>query len=188
MTESPKKKKLQINVILALLKNLLKSTILRFGRGTIVLTEILMCLHGVNQLLSMLPNQLRFGQQGLYLRFKSLDIIELGISVAISFGVLSMMIHGIISYIKSTKSSKIKTPPGTYWLCYVDFFFSKKYVEATFKPLVGDWQEEYFEAFHQKRFWKARWINLRYSYAFFKAMGLTKIVEWVKKIASMAIT
>src|ERR1044072_760418 len=49
--------------------------------------------------------------------------------------------------------------PGTKLLTLVDFLFSPKTVERTFKPLIADWRYEYFEALNQGRKYKAHWIS-----------------------------
>lgn len=80
---------------------------------------------------------------------------------------------------------KMRGAPGTWWLQLVDFFFSPKTVEQTFKPIVADWRTEYTEALHQKRFLKARWINVRYTYHFIMAMGLSKLFSIIKSVKSV---
>lgn len=77
-------------------------------------------------------------------------------------------------------STVIGRAPGANYLLIVDFLFSPKTVEETFKPIVADWRTEYFEALNQRRKWKARWISVRYTYSFVASMGLTKIVSFIK--------
>lgn len=68
------------------------------------------------------------------------------------------------------------------------FLCAKKTQKDTFEPIVADWQEEYFEALFKKEIWKARWINIRYTYAFLSAMWqkspIGDLIEFVRKIAS----
>lgn len=68
------------------------------------------------------------------------------------------------------------------------FLFSLKTQKDTFEPIIADWQEEYFEALFKKEIWKARWINIRYTYAFIVAMWqkspIGDLIEFVRKIAS----
>ena len=80
--------------------------------------------------------------------------------------------------------SRIHNAPGSYLLALVDFLFSPKIIEQTFKPLVADWQHEYFEALKQNRKWKARWISVRYRCAFVWAMSLSKAFSLWKQIKS----
>jgi hypothetical protein len=80
------------------------------------------------------------------------------------------------------RRAEIRKLPGMGLLRFVDFFFSPKTVEQTFKPTVADWHLEYIEALSQKRSWKARWINVRYTYQFLKAMGLSKALEAIKEL------
>lgn len=75
-----------------------------------------------------------------------------------------------------------KTAPGSRWLQVVKFFFPPKTVELTFKPVVGDWREEYYGALQQKRFWKAHWINVRYNWIIIKTMGFDRLVTLLKTL------
>jgi hypothetical protein len=69
----------------------------------------------------------------------------------------------------------------------VKFLFGDKNQKEIFEPIVTDWQEEYFEALFKKEMWKARWINVRYTYAFIIAMWqkspIGDLIEFVSKIA-----
>jgi len=79
--------------------------------------------------------------------------------------------------------SNITKAPGTRLLGLVDFLFSPKTVEQTFKPIVADWRHEYFEAKKQERKWKARWISTRYRFSFIMAMGLSKVFSLFKQLS-----
>lgn len=67
------------------------------------------------------------------------------------------------------------------------FSYSVKTQKEVFDPIIADWQEEYFEALFKKEIWKARWINVRYTYAFIVAMWqkspIGDLIEFVRKIA-----
>lgn len=76
--------------------------------------------------------------------------------------------------------NRIDRAPGSNYLLIVDFLFSPKVVEETFKPIVTDWRTEYFEALQQKRVWKARWISVRYNYSFIASIGLCKAFSFIK--------
>lgn len=69
----------------------------------------------------------------------------------------------------------IHEPPGATLLSIVDFLYSPRTVEHTFKPLISDWRLEYYEAIKAKRKWKARWICVRNYFVFAKVMGLDKV-------------
>ena len=43
-------------------------------------------------------------------------------------------------------------------------------------------REEWFKAYGQKEFMKARWIKIRYLYAFIQAMGINAAASLVKNI------
>lgn len=68
-----------------------------------------------------------------------------------------------------------------------NFLFSTKTQKEVFEPIVTDWQEEYFDALFKKEIWKARWINVRYTYAFLIAMWqkspIGDLIEFISKIA-----
>jgi len=77
--------------------------------------------------------------------------------------------------------------PSTNLLKLSGFFFSAKTHNEVFKSIYADWQEEYFEALFRKEIWKARWINVRYTYAFLAAMWqkspIGDLIEFINKIA-----
>lgn len=83
---------------------------------------------------------------------------------------------------------QIHKPAGAKLLHLAEFLFSAKTYQETFLITFGDWQEEYFKALHKKEMWKARWINVRYTYAFIMAMWqkspIGDLIEFVRKIAN----
>jgi hypothetical protein len=79
-----------------------------------------------------------------------------------------------------TRNGAIEAPPGRLLLKLADFFFSSNAMTFTFEPLVADWHHEYFEALAESRFWKARWLCVRYYWAFAKAFGLARIFDALK--------
>lgn len=90
---------------------------------------------------------------------------------------IDLMIWEIINMPTFTICSKVS-----------NFIYSNKTQKDTFEPIVADWQEEYFEALFKNEIWKARWINVRYTYAFVVAMWqkspIGDLIEFVRKIAS----
>lgn len=72
-----------------------------------------------------------------------------------------------LSIRSKSREIKVALPYGSKLLRFAIFLFSPKTQIEIFEPLVSDWQEEYFEAINDKLVWKARWINFRYTYAFF---------------------
>jgi hypothetical protein len=88
----------------------------------------------------------------------------------------------------SYKTTKIKTfNLANSLLVISSFFYSAKNQKEIFEPILADWQEEYFEALFKKEIWKARWINVRYTYTFLAAMWMKSpigdLIEFVIKIA-----
>lgn len=49
-------------------------------------------------------------------------------------------------------------------------FYSEETTKLCFEPLIADWKTEYSSAVSQNLNWKARWISVRYAYAFLSAM------------------
>ena len=89
--------------------------------------------------------------------------------------------------IKDSSKPHIIKAPGANLLALVNFLFSPKAVEQTFKPLVSDWRYEYFDALKQGRTKKARWITFRYRFhfarTFIMAMGLSKVFSLFKQLS-----
>ncbi|HEX8734045.1 MAG TPA: hypothetical protein VF721_01895 [Pyrinomonadaceae bacterium] len=71
---------------------------------------------------------------------------------------------------QNSSESKILMPNQYKLFRLSDFFLPANDRKNIFEPLIGDWQEELFEALENKQIWRARWINFRYTYAFFVAM------------------
>lgn len=79
-------------------------------------------------------------------------------------------------------TNRIARAPGARHLILVDFLYSPRTVEETFKPIIADWRLEYFNALAEKRKHKARWISIRYSYRFALAMGLSHAYALIRQI------
>ncbi len=81
----------------------------------------------------------------------------------------------------------IKRPINIKFLAMSNLLFTNKTNKEIFEPIISDWQEEYFEALFKKEIWKARWINVRYTYAFLAAMWqkspIGDLLEFVSKFA-----
>jgi hypothetical protein len=85
---------------------------------------------------------------------------------------------------RTFSSTYISNAPGSKLLSIVDFLYSSKTVEQTFKPIIADWRYEYFEALKQRRKWKARCISMRYRFSFINAMTLSKVFSLLKQVRS----
>jgi hypothetical protein len=88
-------------------------------------------------------------------------------------------------YQDNNTTRRIKKAPGSSLLTLVDFFYAPKTVSEVFEQIVANWREEYYEALKKKRGLKARWINVRYTYRFMLAMGLSKVFSVIKSFKSV---
>jgi len=77
----------------------------------------------------------------------------------------------------------VHRPPGSRLLNIVEFLYSPSAREKVFEPLIADWRLEYFEALAVKKPLKAKWISVRYYWAFCKAMGLQRLLSVIYKMA-----
>jgi len=81
----------------------------------------------------------------------------------------------------------IKAPLHIKFSIFSNFLFSNKNQKEVFEPIIADWQKEYFEALSKKEIRKARWINVRHTYAFLIAMcqksPIGDLIEFISKIA-----
>ncbi len=119
----------------------------------------------------------------LFQRFRD----DHGVIVIIYYTLLFSYFIWVVNWIWQKFGNNVLTSPSSFLNSFSEFCFSKKNNKEVFTPLVADWQEEYFEALFKKENWKARWINVRYTYAFLTAMWqkspIGDLIEFVVKIA-----
>jgi hypothetical protein len=112
-------------------------------------------------------------------------IISLGFSAFLPVLVIILLILAIFNNFK--KITRESTLLRYKLLKITAFIYSPKTQKEIFEPIVTDWQEEYFEALSKKEIWKARWINVRYTYAFIVAMWqkspIGDLIEFIQKFA-----
>lgn len=83
----------------------------------------------------------------------------------------------------------VVAPPGSHLLRICDLLFSKKACEVIFTPTLRDLQAEYFEALHQGRPGKARWVLASGYWSFWSAVvaqvpvSLTRLIVQLWKIS-----
>ena len=81
----------------------------------------------------------------------------------------------------------VYAPYGSFWLSVTNFLYSKENFESVFKPIVGDWREEAYDAIKFRALWKIRWLHVRYTFIFLTAMWQKSpfgdLIEFVVKIA-----
>jgi hypothetical protein len=83
---------------------------------------------------------------------------------------------------RSDFAGAITNPPGLWLSIMAEFFFSPKTVERVFAPIISDLQLEYCEALAADRKAKAAWVRVRGCWAFFKALGLYRVLKAVADI------
>ena len=124
--------------------------------------------------------------EGLAKSYESKGKILAGVAITTTISVLFAFIFDAFRKMKE-KESFIKEPIFFNLLEVSKFVFPSKTQKDTFEPIVADWQEEYFEALHKKEIWKARWIDVRYTYAFLLAMWqkspIGDLIEYISKLA-----
>ena len=98
---------------------------------------------------------------------------------AFVFSIVTTLIQGVRG-----ERLLFESAPGTRLLGIVEFLCSTKSVEKVFIPLVADWHKEYFDALTEKRWFKARWISVRYTWSFILAMGLNRLLSFIKSFTS----
>ena len=144
--------------------------------------------------LSLIFTQLFFKALGLYefvmrTLVSGKRIFQVSVIVLCIFMLSLLLCRTIASVFRSIVLFKrpLTRAPGMYLLTVADFIFRPTTVELTFRPLIAEWQSEYFEALKQGRKYKARWITIRYRFAFactfIKAMGLSKVFSVFKQIS-----
>ena len=104
----------------------------------------------------------------------------------LTIGVYSVWVFGKV-VLRRTNEKEFLLFSSINLLKISDLLFSPKTQKEIFEPIVADWQEEYFEALFKKEIWKARWINVRYTYAFLVAMWqkspIGDLIEFISKLA-----
>lgn len=109
----------------------------------------------------------------------------------IGIGIISLIGIGIFFGYQLASSildeERIIKPPTFYANKFAWFLYSTKTQKEIFEPIIADWQKEYFEALSRNEIWKARWIKVRYIYAFLAAMWqkspIGDLIKFVIKIA-----
>ncbi len=86
-------------------------------------------------------------------------------------------------------ASKVVRAPGAFLARVCDSLFSPRACNQVFTPTLRDLQDEYFEALHQGRPGKARWVLVRCYWSFWSAVvaqvpvSLTRLIVQLWKIS-----
>lgn len=92
----------------------------------------------------------------------------------------------MLPYAPRSRAKRIIAPPGQKLLRISEFLFSPKTVTLTFKPLIADWQFEYFESLKAKRNRVHRlFMRLRYTCEYAKACGFSKLGKLFRGLAKI---
>lgn len=75
-----------------------------------------------------------------------------------------------LHFVFEKNQKSIFKPPGSTFLNFANFLYSKKTYKKIFEPIISDMREEYFEALQDNRKWKARYIKIIYSISFIQTM------------------
>ncbi len=65
----------------------------------------------------------------------------------------------------------VVAPPGHRMLRFAEFVFSRRDFSLVLEPVVRDLRQEYLAALAKRRLWKARWVRLRGTWAFWSAVA-----------------
>jgi len=99
--------------------------------------------------------------------------------------VVAVIVALFVIYNRAKISGKVHSFYIVRFLQVSKFLCSHKIQIEVFEPIIADWQVEYFEALFKKEIWKARWINVRYTYAFLAAMWqkspIGDLIEFISK-------
>ena len=109
----------------------------------------------------------------------------LSYGIALAFATLGCIT--LTKFFHERVASKFMISYDYKLLKVTEFLFSPKTQKEVFQPIAADWNEEYFEALFKQEIWKARWINVRYTYAFIVTMWqkspIGDLIEFISKIA-----
>jgi hypothetical protein len=84
------------------------------------------------------------------------------------------------------RDARITPPPGQVLRRLAEFFCSKKSRQQVFEPLLTDMASEHCDALAAGRPWKARWMVMLYTFAFWRAVGLHAAVRLIASIWKVA--
>jgi hypothetical protein len=113
-----------------------------------------------------------------------IEAVSGGFRLAFAVGTDAFSVLTRIRFTAPAKSKRLQSPPGQRLLKLAEILFSPKTVLLTFKPLIADWQFEYFEGLANKLpNWRLRYISIRYYWYYAKACGLSKVAELFRSIA-----
>ncbi len=81
---------------------------------------------------------------------------------------------------------RIDRPPGWRLHALAVLLCKKKTLHQVVEPLLADLQHEYYTALANGRPWNASWGRVRDTIGFFKALGLSALVQLSKDLSRLA--
>jgi len=88
----------------------------------------------------------------------------------------------VISAILVRRLPLVHRSPGWGLLRFAEWFFSERTFRRVLLPTIRDLQNEHIEALAEDRVWKARWVRLRGSMAFWSAVMAQVPVSVARKL------
>ena len=70
-----------------------------------------------------------------------------------------------------SRAATLVAPPGYRLLRFAEFVFSRQSYRWVLEPVIGDLRREHAAALAAGRRWKARWVRLRGTWAFWAAVA-----------------
>lgn len=130
-------------------------------------------------------------------RSELIFLLAIGSGMAVTCGAACLVLRsrrlrgqrrGVPSW-RGRSAPSVSSPPGSRLRHCCDLIFSKRTCSEVLIPTVRDLQDEYFEALHQGRRGKARWVVIRGYWSFWSAVvaqvpvSLTRLIVKLWKVS-----
>lgn len=122
-------------------------------------------------------------ERGETARVKALVKAVVGAGAGAAAGAVTVGVAGAVAVaVALSHRSRVDRPPGSRMSAIAAWLYSKKTFSRVFADQINDLQIEYIEAIGKGRPWHARWIRVRYGFAFMESMVLKLPVSMAKRI------
>ncbi len=92
----------------------------------------------------------------------------------------------LVAFVQIQNKLKSITDLDLKILKFSQKFYSAETTKLCFEPIIADWKMEYSATVAQNLNWQARWVSVRYTYAFLSAMfqqsWIGSLLEFIQKI------